>query len=98
MTETKRITIRIPVEQFDALEKLVSEGDFKTISDAIREAIDSFVDVKVTPEHIEKFIIAFPKVDVNGLDALVKEGDSLTIDDAVRNAVKEYVRKKLERE
>lgn len=95
MTETKRITIRIPAEQFNALERLVDEGEFQTISDAIREAISSFVDVRVTPENIEKFTIAFAKVDVNGLDTLVKEGDSITIDDAVRNAVREYLRNKL---
>ena len=97
MAETKRITIRIPAEQFNALEKLVDGGEFQTISDVIREAISSFGDVRVTPENVEKFTIAFPKLDVDGLDTLVKEGDSITIDDAVRNAVREYVRNKLSR-
>jgi len=44
MSETERITIRIPSDKVEALEVLVREGKYPTISDAIRAAIDSFVD------------------------------------------------------
>lgn len=97
MSDTERITIRIPSEKVDALESLVKDGRFPTISDAIRAAIDSFVENHFTPEHIERVTVELPKGNVVELESLVKEGDSVSIDDAIRNAVREYTRKRLTR-
>lgn len=97
MSDTERITIRIPTDKVDALETLVKDGRFPTISDAIRAAIDSFVESHFTPEHIERVTVELPKGNVVELESLVKEGDSVSIDDAIRNAVREYTRKRLTR-
>ncbi len=97
MTDTERITVRIPAEKVQALQSLVDKGSFPTISDAIRAAIDSFVEKHFTPEYIQRVTVELPKGNVVELEGLVKEGDSVSIDDAIRNAVREYVRKRLSR-
>ena len=67
------------------------------MSDAIRAAIDSFVETHFTPEHIEKLMVELPKANVVKLEELVHSGDSISVDDAVRNAVREYVRLRLQK-
>ncbi len=97
MSDTERITIRIPSDKVEALDSLVRQGKFPTISDAIRAAIDGFVETHFTPEHIERVTVELPKGNVVELECLVKDGDSISIDDAIRNAVREYTRKRLSR-
>ena len=94
-SESERVTIRIPPDKIKALHQLVKSGDFTTISDAIRAAIDRFIDVKFAPDYIRKLMIELPKGNVVDLQQLVKSGDSVSVEDAVRNAVREYVRRRL---
>jgi len=96
-TDSERVTIRIPKDRVDALQKLVEQGQFPNLSDAIRAAIDSFVETKFTPDHIEKLTVELPKGNVVKLEELVHSGDSISVDDAVRNAVREYVRLRLQK-
>jgi len=79
------------------LQALVDNGKFPTISDAIRAAIDTFIETHFTPEYIERVTVELPKGKLVELEALVKDGDSVSIDDAIRNAVRDYVRMRLER-
>ena len=51
MTDSERITVRIPAEKLKALQELVDKGKFPTISDAIRAALDSFVEKHFTPDY-----------------------------------------------
>jgi Arc/MetJ-type ribon-helix-helix transcriptional regulator len=95
MVESERVTIRLPNERIQALQALVEQGKFPTISDAIRAAIDKFVEGEFTPEYIEKVTVELPKGNVVNLKQLVQEGDSVSVDDAIRNAVREYIRKRV---
>lgn len=95
MTESERVTIRIQAERIHALQSLVETGKFSTISDAVRAAIDRFVENELTPEYIEKVIVELPKGNVVDLKQLVHDGDSISIDDAIRTAVREYIRQKM---
>jgi Arc/MetJ-type ribon-helix-helix transcriptional regulator len=95
MSESERVTIRIPQDKVGALQALVDQGKFPTISDAVRAAIDEFVKNELTPEYIEKMTIELPKGNVVELEQLVNKGDSISIDDAIRNAVREYIRLKM---
>ncbi len=97
MVDTERITVRIPSDKVEALDALVKQGKFPTISDAIRAAIDSFIEGHFAPEHIERVTVELPKGNVVELECLVKDGDSVSIDDAIRNAVREYTRKRITR-
>jgi len=95
MSESERVTIRIPQDKVSALQALVDQGKFETISDAVRAAIDEFVKNELTPENIKKMTVELPKGNVIELEQLVNKGDSISIDDAIRNAVREYIRLKM---
>lgn len=95
VSDTKRITVRIPVEMADELDELVDKGSYSSMSEAIRTAIDEFIKNKNSPEHISKVTVDFPKKKVNDIEKLVKYGDSIDVDDAIRTAVREYVREKI---
>lgn len=97
-SESGRVTIRIPAEKLDVLQKLVEAGTYDTLSDVVRAAIDDFVDEKLTPEHIERMTVEFPKGNIVELRELVHSGDSVSIEDAIRNAVREYLRSRLTKE
>jgi Arc/MetJ-type ribon-helix-helix transcriptional regulator len=94
-SEAERVTIRIPSERLDALNDLVKSGKYDTISDAIRAAIDNFIDTQFAPEYIKRLTLELPKGNVVKLEELVKSGDSVSIEDAVRNAIREYIRKRV---
>src|SRR3990172_3878372 len=92
--ESDRVTIRIPPEKIHSLQSLVKKGEFDTISDAIRAAIDRFIDQKFAPDYIRKLTIELPTGTVIPLEAVVKAGGSVSVGGAVRNAVREYVRRR----
>ena len=92
MASTERVTIRIQSDKLALLQNLVDSGEFESISDAIREAMDEFVRSRFTPENIAKITVDLPRGNVTELENLIKEGDSVSIDDAIRNAVREYTR------
>ncbi len=94
-SDTKRITVRIPTELSDGLEKLVERGEFSTVSDAIRTAITNLIENKNAPEHIHKVTVDLPKKNVDDIENLVNEGESINVDDAIRTAVREYVKDRI---
>ncbi|MFQ6107192.1 MAG: ribbon-helix-helix protein, CopG family [Thermoplasmata archaeon] len=94
-SESERVTVRVPSEQVNALHALVESGHFATISDAVRAAINRFIDQQFAPDYIRKMTIELPKGNVVNLEQLVKSGDSVSVEDAVRNAVREYIRRRL---
>ena len=92
---TERVTVRIPSDKVAILEHLVEDGNYENLSDVVREAIDTFINSKFTPENIAKITIDIPKGNVVELESLVKNGDSVSLDDAIRNAVREYTRARM---
>lgn len=94
-SESERVTVRVPSEQVNALQALVESGQFATMSDAVRAAINSFIDQQFAPDYIRKMTIELPKGNVVNLEELVKSGDSVSVEDAVRNAIREYIRRRL---
>ena len=70
MVESERVTIRLPHERIASLQGLVDQGKFPTISDAIRAAIDKFVEGEFTPDYIEKITVELPKGNVVNLKQL----------------------------
>src|SRR5437016_2853068 len=83
-SESERVTIRLPPDKVKALHQLVKGGTYSTISDAIRAAIDRFIDIQFSPDYIRKLMIELPKGNVVDLQQLVKSGDSVSVEDAVR--------------
>lgn len=94
-SDTERVTVRIPSDTVDALQSLVKSGEFASLSDAVRAAINSFIEAQFAPEYIKKIMIELPKGNVVQLQELVQSGDSVSVEDAIRNAVREYVRRRI---
>jgi Arc/MetJ-type ribon-helix-helix transcriptional regulator len=97
-SEKERVTIRLPANQLNALQSLVDSGAFANMSDAIRAAIEAFVEVRFAPDYIRKLTIDLPSGNVVQLESLVQSGDSVSVEDAIRNAVREYVMGRLAQE
>jgi Arc/MetJ-type ribon-helix-helix transcriptional regulator len=93
---SERVTVRIPQDLLEQLKKVqVAEGH-ATISDTIREGLERYVELKMTPSNIKKIVVDLSRQDNHQLEELVHEGGSVSVDDAIRSAVREYVRMKLE--
>jgi Arc/MetJ-type ribon-helix-helix transcriptional regulator len=95
--ETERITVRVPAEKLEKLDRLVKSGDFKSKSDVIRAAIERFIEAEDVPQNISKITVELPKGDSVTLEQLVEDGDSVSVDDAIRHAVREYIRVRIEK-
>jgi Arc/MetJ-type ribon-helix-helix transcriptional regulator len=97
MVETsERVTVRIPQDLIEALKTIQQNLGHPTISDTIRSALESYVQVKLSPSNIRKVIVDLSKQDTRQLEELVQEGSSVSVDDAIRAAVREYVRARLD--
>lgn len=94
-SDTERVTVRIPSETVNALQHLVESGEYSSLSDAVRAAINAFIEAQFAPDYIKKMTIELPKGNVVQLQELVKSGDSVSVEDAIRNAVREYVRRRI---
>lgn len=95
MASNERITVRLPADKVELLQSLVDSGRYSNLSDAVRDAIDCFIDCNFTPDNISKVTVDLPKGNYVELESLVKNGDSVSMDDAIRNAVREYTRQRL---
>lgn len=95
VSDTKRITVRIPEDMAEELNELVEEGSFSSLSEAIRASIKEFIKNKNAPDHISKVTVDLPKQKVGEIENLVEKGDSVDVDDAIRTAVREYVKEKI---
>lgn len=80
------------------MQELVDRGEFDNLSDAIRKALEEFIESRFTPENITKMTVDIPKGNVNDLQHLIDSGDSVSMDDAIRNAVREYTRNRIKRQ
>ncbi|RLF49924.1 MAG: CopG family transcriptional regulator [Thermoplasmata archaeon] len=98
MVESKRVTIRLSEEMLGKIASLVSSGEYKTVSDVIRDALQRFLDERESPPNISRVTVELPRGNVIRLEQLVSEGDAISIGDAIRDAVREYIRRKMKSE
>ena len=93
---SERVTVRIPQEILEKLRQIQIQENHPTISDTIREGLEKYAELKMTPSHIKKIVVDLSLHDNTQLEALVQEGSSISVDDAIRSAVREYVRSRYE--
>jgi metal-responsive CopG/Arc/MetJ family transcriptional regulator len=89
---SERVTVRIPAELLEKLKTVQTARGIATISDAIREGLERFVEMNLPPPNIRKVVVDLSRRDNQELEAFVREGGSVSVDDAVRAAVREYIR------
>jgi Arc/MetJ-type ribon-helix-helix transcriptional regulator len=95
MNSSDRITVRLPAEQAELVQRLVDSAEFSNVSDVIREALDEFLKARFNSGNLNRVTVELPKAKVIELEALVQDGDSVSLDDAIRNAVREYTRARI---
>ncbi|MDR0791156.1 MAG: ribbon-helix-helix protein, CopG family [Methanomassiliicoccaceae archaeon] len=95
MSQTERITVRLPSDKAELVQTLVDRGDYANVSDVIREALDEFLKTRFATGNSDRVTVELPKAKVIELETLVQDGDSVSLDDAIRNAVREYTRARL---
>ncbi|MDR0778470.1 MAG: ribbon-helix-helix protein, CopG family [Methanomassiliicoccaceae archaeon] len=98
MSQTERITVRLPSDKVELVLALVGRGEYANVSDVIREALDEFLKTRFTTGSFDRVTVELPKAKVIELESLVQGGDSVSLDDAIRNAVREYTRARIRTE
>ena len=93
---SERVTVRIPQDLLEKLKLIQQSKGTPTISDAIREALERFVELNLPPPNIRKVVVDLSRQDNRQLEEFVREGGSVSVDDAVRSAVREYIRLRLD--
>jgi len=97
MSETsERVTVRIPEELLEKLRRVQESKGIATVSDAIREGLERYVEMHLPPPNVRKVVVELSRQDNRRLEEFVREGSSISIDDAVRSAVREFIRTRLD--
>ena len=95
MRSTERITVRLPPDTAELMQRLTDSGEYSNVSEIIREALDEFLKIRFPAGNTDRVTVELPKTKVMELESLVQDGDSVSLDDAIRNAVREYTRARL---
>jgi Arc/MetJ-type ribon-helix-helix transcriptional regulator len=95
MNSTERITVRLPSDKAESVQRLVDSGEYGNVSDVIREALDEFLKARFPSGNVDRVTVELPRSKVVELESLVHDGDSVSLDDAIRNAVREYTRARI---
>ena len=95
MNPTERVTVRLTSDTAELIQRLIDSGEFSSVSDVIREALDEFLKLRFPSGNVERVTVELPRSKVLELESLVQDGDSVSMDDAIRNAVREYTRSRL---
>ena len=95
MNSTERITVRLPSDTAELIQRLIDRGEYPNVSDVIREALDEFLRTRFSSGNVDRVTVELPKAKVIELESLVQDGDSVSLDDAIRNAVREYTRARI---
>jgi len=97
MNETsERVTVRIPEDLLEKLRRVQEARGIATVSDAIREGLERYVEMHLPPPNVRKVVVELSRQDNRRLEEFVREGSSISIDDAVRSAVREFIRARLD--
>ncbi|MFG1529905.1 MAG: ribbon-helix-helix domain-containing protein [Thermoplasmata archaeon] len=97
MNETsERVTVRIPEDLLEKLRRVQEARGIATVSDAIREGLERYVEMHLPPPNVRKVVVELSRQDNRRLEEFVREGSSISIDDAVRSAVREFIRTRLD--
>ncbi len=99
MNETsERVTVRIPEDLLEKLKRIQEAKGIATISDAIREGLERYVEMNLPPPNIRKVVVELSRQDNRRLEAFVRGGHSVSVDDAVRSAVRAYLERRFRSE
>lgn len=87
MNDDVKVLLRLSPDTVAVYRALVSNGDFSTMTDAIRTVLESYADEKVA-EGVT------PIYDIQTIDISELSSDGRSLDDMVRAAAKRYMDEK----
>ncbi len=91
ISHTERVTTRITMDQTEALEEIVQKEGLGSKSDAIREAIDEYIEGRSDPRGTQTVSTKVPKKVLEELDKLVEDGTIMDREEGVRIALRHFV-------
>lgn len=94
MTSVERLSVRLTPDTMAVLQELVDSGEFRSISDAVARAIESFISSRFDDDEVRDIVRRQGSADAVPLDDLVMDG-STSLEDAVRDAVRDMVRSRI---
>ena len=97
METLEKVTVRLSAETIRLLQELVDEGEFPTMSDAVRSAVDRFLGDRFTPETRIEIIESPRDGGIIEMSALVRSGDPVLINDEVCDSLRDYIRSRLDK-
>lgn len=94
MENAEKVTVRLTPEIIVALKVLVDRGDFESMSDAVRKAIEELISSRFTAEEIDMMV---PEISIEFDDSGVdSECEIEAMNKAIHDAVTGFVRAKME--
>jgi metal-responsive CopG/Arc/MetJ family transcriptional regulator len=89
---SERVTLRLKMDQVDALDTITIQRDYKNRSHAIRTAIENFINENNEEWNAEKIIVQIPKAVLRRLDEFIETGDILSRQEGIRTALVELIK------
>jgi|GEM_PF-3493339 len=90
--QSGKITIRLSEDKIEAIEQIVKEGEYESISEVVRHALDYFLDARPKPgETTRKVVVEIPSRDHDLLEEYKSEGLIVSEQDAIRAAVAKWL-------
>ena len=94
MGDIERLTVRLDSDAVAVLQKLVDDGEYSSMSDAVANTVYEMIGSRFTPKEISRIVTETRKKDVD-IDVLLSDGDSPELKEIVSKAVAEYVKSKM---
>jgi Arc/MetJ-type ribon-helix-helix transcriptional regulator len=93
MTDTERVTVRLPSDTLTLLQSLVDEGQFSSLSEAVVTAVNDLIGARLTPEDVEEILASPKEDDLLEIDAIMVDGPR-AMAGSMEAAIRDYVRQR----
>jgi len=93
MTDTERVTVRLPSDTLTLLQSLVDEGQFSSLSEAVVTAVNDLIGARLTPEDVEQILASPKEDDLLEIDAIMVDGPP-AMAGSMEAAIRDYVRQR----
>jgi len=98
MERNEKLMVRLDADTVTLLQKLVDDGEYSSLSEAVATAVDRMIRSKFDREEILRVSKETNKSLAVNINSLLNVDDSAEMEKVIRKAVSEYVRSKMEPE
>jgi hypothetical protein len=98
MERNEKLMVRLDADTVTLLQKLVDDGEYSSLSEAVATAVDRMIRSKFDREEILRVSKETNKTLTVNINSLLDVDDSAEMEKVIRKAVSDYVRSKMEPE